>query len=85
MTLSKQPAIGSVQQCVTIDGAQLDIVATRRGKGEWELAIVNERGIWSIWTDTFDSAQAAIDAGVQAIDDEGADTFTDIAGFDYTM
>ena len=41
----------------------------------WELAIMADNGFGTHWMDWFDSAQAAIQAGLTAINEEGVDRF----------
>ncbi len=72
-------------QTVIANGVKLEVVATKASENEWELAIVNPLGIWSVWLERYSTAQQALDAGLKAIDDEGAGSFMDIEGFDYLL
>jgi len=65
------------------DGVRLDIVASRIGKGEWALAVLNEAGVASNWTEFFATGEAALDAGMKAIEEEGVEAFTSMEGFEY--
>lgn len=65
------------------DGVRLDIVASRLGKGEWALAVLNEAGVASNWTEFFATGEAALNAGMKAIEEEGVEAFTSIEGFEY--
>jgi len=68
---------------VEVDGYRLTIVARRSFEKEWELCILNERGVVTNWMEIFESAQLALDAGAAAIDEEGAAAFVSVEGFDY--
>ena len=68
---------------ISKDGAVLKIISTKITDGEWQLAILNEKGISSNWYETFSTAQLAIAAGVEAIEKEGVKEFVDVEGFDY--
>ena len=45
------------------------------GEEEWELSIVNEREAAQTWMEWFPSAEAAIEAGLEAIEEEGPEAF----------
>ncbi len=64
-------------------GATLKVITTKISEGEWQLAIINEKGVSTNWLEFFSTAQLAIDAGVEAIKREGVKEFTDTEGFDY--
>lgn len=68
---------------VTLEGHHLRVLARLIDEESWELAIENELGVRSVWFEWFPTAQAALDAGLNAIQDEGVDTFVDVEGFDY--
>ena len=70
-------------QSVVMDGARLEIIATRLGEREWTLSVLNTLGVSSTWTEFFPSADEAIREGLEAIKTEGVEAFTDITGFDY--
>ena len=70
---------------VTKDGVKLIVIASKLGTDEWQLSVQNEYGISSNWTDFFLSAVLAIEAGVQAIDEEGVEAFMDTEGFEYLL
>lgn len=65
------------------DGVTLKVIATNMGDGEWQLSILNEKGISSNWMEVFLTAKQAIDAGVEAIENEGVEPFVEVAGFEY--
>jgi len=67
------------------DGATLKVITTKISEGEWQLAILNEKGISSNWLESFSTAQLAIDAGIEAIEKEGVKEFVDVEGFEYRM
>jgi hypothetical protein len=68
---------------ISKDGATLKIISKKFSEGEWQLAILNEKGISSNWLESFPTAQLAIDAGIKAIEEEGVKEFIDVEGFDY--
>ncbi|MCG6936906.1 MAG: hypothetical protein LJE83_01870 [Gammaproteobacteria bacterium] len=68
---------------VSKDGATLKVIATKISEGDWQLAILNEKGISSNWLESFSTAQLAIDAGIEAIEKEGVKEFVDVEGFEY--
>ena len=68
---------------ISKDGATLKVISTKISEGEWQLAILNEKGISSNWHELFSTAQLAIDAGIKAIEKEGVKEFVDVEGFDY--
>jgi hypothetical protein len=70
-------------QSVIMDGARLEVIATRTGEREWMLSVINTLGISSNWIEFFPSADEAIREGLEAIKAEGVEAFTDITGFDY--
>lgn len=65
------------------DGAKLIVIARKVEKDKWQLLVQNEYGISSNWLDFFPSAQLAIDAGVNAIEEEGIEPFIDTEGYEY--
>jgi hypothetical protein len=68
---------------ISKDGATLKVISTRISKGEWQLAILNEKGISTNWLESFATAQQAIAAGIEAIEKEGIKEFIDVEGFEY--
>jgi hypothetical protein len=68
---------------ISKDGATLKVISTKISEGEWQLAILNEKGISSNWLESFSTAQLAIDAGIEAIEKEGVKEFVDVEGFEY--
>lgn len=68
---------------VSKDGVKLVVIATRVGTQEWWLSVQNERGINTNWLEYFETAQLAIEAGLNAIEEEGMEPFTNPEGFDY--
>ena len=65
------------------NGVRLEIVAERITTNEWALAVINEHGIMSHWNEFFATSEAALNAGLRAIETEGTDEFTSTEGFDY--
>ena len=65
------------------DGVKLIIIASKSGADDWQLSVQNEYGITSNWLEFFPSSQLAIEAGVQAIEEEGVEPFIDTEGFEY--
>jgi len=74
---------GNVEAQLTKDGVKLIVIASRSGTDNWQLSVLNEHGISSNWNDFFPSALLAIEAGVQAIDEEGIAPFMETDGFEY--
>ena len=68
---------------ISKDGVTLKVISTKISEGEWQLAILNEKGISSNWLEPFSTAQQAIDAGIEAIENEGVKEFVDVEGFEY--
>lgn len=68
---------------VSKDGVKLIVIASKTGTDNWQLTVLNEYGISSNWIDYFPSAVLAIEAGAQAIDEEGIEPFMDTEGFKY--
>lgn len=76
-------SVVEVTRELVVDGHHLRVIAREIDPQQWELAIENPLGVRSVWFEWFASAQAAIDTGVRAIEDEGVETFMDVAGFEY--
>jgi len=74
---------GKLTKEILKDGAKLIVIACKSGAGDWQLSVQNEHGITSNWLEFFPSSQLAIQAGVQAIEEEGVEPFMDIDGFEY--
>lgn len=68
---------------VSKDGVELIVIASRLETDNWQLSVQNEYGISSNWLEFFPSAQLAIEAGVQAIEEEGIEPFMNTEGFEY--
>lgn len=68
---------------VSKEGATLQVISTKISEGEWQLSILNEKGVSSNWHELYSSAQIAIDAGIEAIEKEGVKEFVNIEGFEY--
>lgn len=68
---------------VSMDGVELIVIASRSETDNWQLSVQNEYGISANWLEFFPSAQLAIDAGVQAIEEEGVKPFMNTEGFEY--
>ena len=68
---------------VSKDGVKLMVIASKSGTDSWQLSVQNEHGISSNWFDFFPSSLLAIEAGVQAIEEEGIEPFMDTDGFEY--
>ncbi len=76
-------AVIEIGRELILEGHRLRVIAREVTTGQWELAIENDLGVRSVWFEWFPTAQAAIDTGINAIHDEGVETFVDIAGFEY--
>ncbi|MCI5106677.1 MAG: hypothetical protein MRY76_08195 [Pseudomonadales bacterium] len=57
-------------------GVRLEIYSELIGPEVWSVAVRNEYGVTSHWVETFDTAEAALDAAMQAIEEEGVEAFT---------
>lgn len=69
-------------QTWTGQGVRLEIVATELQDGRWNLAVINERGVWSIWYESFASAETAFEVARRAIEEEGVEEFVSIQEFE---
>jgi hypothetical protein len=71
--------------CVQIgeDDEKLTVIAKEIEKNQWELSVINVHGIYSVWLESYCTAQEAIDAGIRAIRDEGLEAFSSTEGFGY--
>ncbi len=58
------------------------VVARPADDGLWELSIHGRGPQVTVWTDRYDSAQAAMDTGLAAILDEGVAAFYSCAEFE---
>ena len=74
-----------VRKEVEIDGITLEIATRKIDDEGWALCIVNELGIQSHWTDLFETAEDALEAGIKAIETEGVGAFLDTEGFEYLL
>lgn len=70
---------------VDADGVTLRIIATLVEEGEWELYVENRHGIRSIWSELFDSSDAAVEAALHTIETEGIEDFAGTEGFEYLV
>lgn len=71
------------RQTMVVAGHKLEIIATRIWEGEWSLCISTIHGIRTEWTEFFESADAALEAGRHALETEDVETFISMDGFDY--
>jgi hypothetical protein len=62
---------------VQVDGVRLGVIARKIEEDEWELCIENAIGARSVWVETFPTASKALNAGVEAIESEGIESFAD--------
>ena len=83
MTDESEALVDELCRNYVSNGVRLEIVASRLGEGEWALAVMNEAGIASNWTEFFATGEAALEAGMKAIEEEGVEAFTSIEGFEY--
>ena len=72
-----------ISQEVVTNGHRLIITATETEEAKWMLTISNEQGCCTNWLEYFTSAPMAIDAGLKAIEKEGAEEFLSNEGFEY--
>lgn len=85
MTGTAQDLILEERVSAVFDGIALDIIARQLTPAQWALNIRNCYGVMTTWTATFATAEAALAAGLRAIEDEGATTFMDMEGFEYLL
>ena len=64
-------------------GVKLRVIAERSWDREWELMIENEHGIRTHWEEIFESGEAALAAGLSAIEEEGTAPFVEVEGFEH--
>lgn len=62
---------------VTKEGKTVDVEIYEGDPGKWLLEVVDEYGNSTLWKDQFDSDQEALRAALDAIDEEGIDSFID--------
>ncbi|HSS63115.1 MAG TPA: hypothetical protein VLS27_01680 [Gammaproteobacteria bacterium] len=62
---------------VQVDGVSFGVIARKIEEDEWELSVENPVGARSVWIETFPTARTALNAGLEAIESEGAESFTD--------
>lgn len=72
------------RQTMVIAGNKLEIIATRLWEDEWSLCISNSQGVRTEWTDFFETADEALEAGRQALETEDIENFISNEGFDYS-
>ena len=68
---------------VNKNGIKLTVLAMKMEEEQWQLSVLNECGIFTNWTEYFPTAQMAIETGINAIENEGVDSFVEIEGFEY--
>ena len=74
---------GKFTKVVAQNGIKLLVIARKVESGNWELTIQNEYKVCTNWIESFSSAKLALEAGVEAIEKEGVESFVDIEGFEY--
>ncbi len=70
-------------QTVICNGITLTVGTRHIGNGKWELFVENTYGVKSIWTEFFDSAKSAMREGIQSIESEGVESFSEMEGYEY--
>ena len=65
------------------DGIKLMVIAMKIEEEQWQLSVLNEYGIFSNWFEFFPTAQLAIETGINAIENEGVESFVELEGFNY--
>ena len=68
---------------VNKNGIKLIVIAMKIEEEQWQLSVLNEYGIFTNWIEFFPTAQLAIETGINAIENEGVDSFVEIEGFEY--
>lgn len=82
MTTAEQPSDAvepelvesALSQRVTRNGQSVQVDIYGVDPGEWTLEIIDENNCSHVWTDTFPTAQAALDEALKTIDEEGIDS-----------
>jgi len=68
-----------LSQTVTRDGESVRVDIYKGEEDGWFLEIVDINGNSSVWDDTFETDQLALDAALSAIETEGVRSFIDAA------
>ena len=68
---------------VNKNGIKLIVIAMKLEEDQWHLSVLNEYGIFSNWVEFFPTAQLAIETGINAIENEGVESFVEVEGFEY--
>ena len=69
-----------LSRTIAVNGHNLTIEIYRlEHDASWTLEVIDEEGTSSVWDDTFDSDQAAIEEALKTIKEEGLSAFRDSA------
>jgi hypothetical protein len=70
--------VSRLSRNVTIDEVTVEVQIYRlENEQVWQLEVVNETGTSTVWNDTFDTEQDALDAFNYVIEQEGIEAFLD--------
>ena len=62
------------------DGESVNILIYLDDEGRWALAVMDENENTTVWDDSFDSDQEALDEAIKVIEKEGIQSFIDPQG-----
>ena len=70
MKRPRKNTLSKLSRSVMCNGAEFHIGIYADGKGKWDLEVVDDLQIGSIWTEPFDTEQAALEAALAAIEED---------------
>jgi hypothetical protein len=70
MKRPRKDTVSKLSRSVACNGSKFEIGIYADGKGKWELEVVDDLQIGSIWTEPFDTEQAALEAALAAIEED---------------
>jgi hypothetical protein len=73
--MNNEPRVSLLSRTVTCEGRDLYIDIHEDESGGWLLAVSNEQGVTSHWTEPFKSESGALKAALKAIKEEGLEGF----------
>ena len=71
----KASALAPLERSISRDGVELQICIYREAQTGWFLEIEDHLGGSTVWDEPFPTDQAAYDAAMQAIEEDGASSF----------
>ena len=73
--MTNEPRMSALSRTVRCQGQDLYIDIYEEEGGGWLLAVSNEQGVTSHWTEPFKSEREALKAALKAIKEEGLEGF----------